>query len=165
MRARRDRNFPTRLLVTLVIGLAVCASASWAQDRGACVTANVPETFKLPDGSEHAAGRLTLCALEAFTPALELHSVWVDGAGARLAMSRRAVPEAYADTRSAFLFRRALDGALDLVGYVVPFGDTAWSYTMKRSDRNGFGETKSVAAAPASGLTLIVAANATAPRG
>jgi hypothetical protein len=140
MREPCDRNVPVRLASILVIGLAAGASASWAQDRGTCVTANVPEAFTLPDGTEHAAGRLTLCALEAFTPVVELHNVWVDGSGSRLAMSRRAVPEAYADTRSAFLFRRDPDGGLALVGYVVPFGDKSWSYTMKRSDRDGFSD-------------------------
>jgi len=165
MRDRRERNFPVRFVATLVIGLAACASTSWAQDGGACVTANVPEAFTLPDGSEHAAGRLTLCALQAFTPVVGLHSVRVDGTGASLAMSRRAVPEQYADARSEILFRRAPDGALDLVGYVVPFGDRSWSYTMKRSDRNGFSEPKSLATTGAAGRTVTVEADTAAPNG
>jgi hypothetical protein len=135
-----------RLVVILTAGLAACASASWAQDGGACVTARVPEAFTLPDGSVHPAGRLTLCALEAFTPARELHSVSVDGTGVGLAMSRRAVPEAYVDTRPAFLFRRAPDGVIDLVGYVVLVGGKSWSYTMNHSDHHGWSEPGSIAA-------------------
>jgi hypothetical protein len=149
----------------LAVGLAACASASWAQDRGACVTANVPEAFTLPDGSEHAAGRLTLCALQAFTPVVELHSVWVDGTGVSLAMSRRGVPEEYVDTRSAILFRRAPDGILDLVGYVVPLGDKSWSYTMNRSARNGFSEPQSLATTRAALHTVTVEGSSTAPKG
>ena len=165
MRVPRHRNVTLRRAVTLIIGLAACASASWAQDREACVAANVPEAFTLPDGSEHAAGRLTLCALQAFTPVVELHSVRVDGAGASLAMSRRAVPEGYADTRPAILFQRGPDGALDLVGYVVPCGDKSWSYTMNRSDRHGFGEPKSLAATRAAGHTVSLEADSAAPKG
>ena len=165
MTERCDRNFPVRVAVLLAIGLAACASASWARDRGACVTADIPETFTLPDGSEHAPGRLTLCAFQAFTPVIELHSVWVDGTGASLAMSRRAVPEEYADTRSMILFRRSPGGALDLVGYVVPFGDKSWSYTMKRSDRYGFGEPKSLARTRAAGHTVTLETDSAAPKG
>jgi hypothetical protein len=165
MRGRHDRNFPYRLAVILAVGLAACASAAWSQDRGACVTANVPEAFTLPDGSEHPAGRLTLCSLEAFTPAVELHSVSVDGRGARLAMSRRAAPEDYAGTRPTFLFRRGPDGALDLVGYVVPFGDKSWSYTMRRSVGNGFGEPGSLATTRDAAPTIALEAAPAAPKG
>ena len=133
MRGRRHRNSPVRLFVILAVGLACWASESRAQDRGACITAKVPEAFTLPDGNEHAAGRLTLCAVQAFTPVAELHRVSVDGTGVGLAMSRRTVPEAYTDSRPMLLFRRAPDGVLALVGYVVPEGKKAWSYTMNRS--------------------------------
>lgn len=165
MSQRCHRNFPLRLSVALTIGLATCATASWAQERGTCVTAHIPEAFTLPDGSEHAAGRLTLCALQAFTPVVELHSVSVDGTGASLAMSRRAVPEHYADTRSEILFERTPDGALELVGYVVPFGGTSWSYTMWRADRAGFGEPESLAAARAAGSNVTLEAASATPKG
>jgi hypothetical protein len=161
MRGRRHLELPVRLAVLLTVGLWASASALWAQDRGACVTANVPEAFTLPDGSEHAAGRLTLCALQEFTPVVELHSVSVDGTGVGLAMSRRAVPEAYVDTRSSFLFRRAPDGVLDFVGYVVPFGGKAWSYTMDRSGPNGWSEPKSVFATRAALRTVSVKGSST----
>jgi len=146
MRGRRHRNLPVRLALILAVGFACCASESWAQDRGGCITAKVPEAFTLPDGNEHAAGRLTLCTVQAFTPIAELHSVSVDGRGVGLAMSRRAVPEAYNDSRPTFLFRRAPDGVLNLVGYVVPEGKKAWSYTMNRSGRNGWSGPEPIAA-------------------
>jgi hypothetical protein len=154
-----------RLVVILTAGLAACASASWAQDGGACVTARVPEAFTLPDGSEHAAGRLTLCAVQEFTPVYELHRVSVDGTGVGLAMSRRAVPEAYLNTRPTFLFRRAPDGVLDLVGYVVSDGRKSWSYTMNRSDHNGWGDSKSTAATQTILHTTSVERTSTEPKG
>jgi hypothetical protein len=164
MRGRRHRNFPVRLAVILAAGVACSASDSWAQDRGACITAKVPEAFTLPDGSAHAAGRLKLCAVQAFTPVAELHSVSVDGTGVGLAMSRRAVPEAYADNHPTFLFRRAPDGVLNLVGYVVPVGKKAWSYTMNRSGPNGWNDASSIAATRGVSPTESVERTSTAPK-
>ena len=141
MQGRRDRGTPTLLGVVLAIGLAACASASWAQERGACVSSNVPEAFTLPDGSVHAAGRLTLCTVEALNPVLGLHRMWPDGGGASLVMSRRARAEATADSQPVLLFQCAPGEPLDLVGYVLPDGRKSWSYTLRRSRSNGFAET------------------------
>ncbi len=145
MRTARERKTPVHRALVVMMGLPICASAAWAQETGVCVTANVPEAFRLPDGSEHAAGRLTLCPLEALNPATELHSVSVDGAGTRLAMSGRTSAEDYSGPNSTILFQRAPGGGLDLVGYVVPFGNKSRSYVMNRWDRAGFRkpETKS----------------------
>ena len=137
MRARRGRDFPIRRTLVVMMGLAICASAAWAQENGICVTADVPEAFTLPDGSEHPAGRLTLCPVEALSPVTELHSVSVDGRGLRFAMSRRALAESYSGPRSEILFRRSADGGLVLVGYVVPFGTRSRSYAMTDWGRGG----------------------------
>jgi hypothetical protein len=121
--------------VALVMALAACASASWAQDSGACVTAKVPESFTLPDGTVHAAGRLTLCAVQAFTPVVGLHRVWVDGEGANFVMSRVARAEAKGDSPPVLLFRRVAGSPLELVGYVLPSERQSWSYALQRANR------------------------------
>ena len=135
MQDRRNRGTPTFLGVVLTIGLAACATSSWAQDRGACVTSNVPEAFTLPDGSVHAAGRLTLCTVLALNPVVGLHRVWPDGDGASLVMSRRALAEATADSQPVLLFRCLPGEPLDLVGYVLSDGRRSWSYALQPSDR------------------------------
>jgi hypothetical protein len=89
----------------------------------------------------------------------------VDGTGVGLAMSRRAVPEAYVNTRPTLLFRRAPDGVLDLVGYVVPVGKKSWSYTMNHSGRNGWSDAKSTAATQTIFHNVSVEKSSTEPKG
>jgi len=151
MQGRRDRGTPTLLGAVLVVGLAACASATWAQDRGSCVTSIVPEAFTLPDGSLHAAGRLTLCTVLALNPVVGLHRMWSDGDGASLVMSRRARAEATADSRPVLLFRCAPGEPLDLIGYVLPDGRKSWSYALRRSDLSGFAVPATAGAARSSG--------------
>jgi len=91
----------------------------------------------LPDGSVHAAGRLTVCAVKALNPVVELQRISVDGLGGGLVMSRRARAEAGADSHALLLFLRAPGTPLDFVGYVFPAGRTSWSYTLRRSDPAG----------------------------
>jgi hypothetical protein len=123
--------------VVLAFGLAAIASTSWAQDSGACVTAKVPEAFTLPDGSLHAAGRLTLCTVRDFTPVVGLHRLWVDGDGANFVLSRIARAEAKADSAPVLLFQRVPGSPLEFVGYVFPSYRQSWSYALQRSARTG----------------------------
>jgi len=131
----RDRRAPPSFGVILAIGLAFCVSTSWAQGRGICVTANVPEAFTLPDGAVHAAGRLVLCSFKTFSPVVGLHRVWTDGEGASLVRIRRTRTAETAETRPVLLFQRASGDLLDLVGYVLPDGGKSWSYAVERSER------------------------------
>jgi len=152
---RLNMTIPLRMM--LAIGLAASASATLAQDRGTCVTAKVPEAFTLPDGTLHAAGRITLCTHRVLNPVAGLHRIWADGEGALLVMSRRFQPDEFANDRSILLFRRAPDGALDLVGYVVPFNHKAWSYVLQHTGVNGVPEPPALAAARSEGelVTLL----------
>ena len=160
MRGRTNCRIRIALGVMLAIGLAACASASWAQDRGACITANVPEAFTLPDGSVHDAGRLTVCIHQALNPVVGLHRVRVDGDGDTLAMSHRSRAKEYTDIRPVLLFRHVPGTPLDLVGYVVPFNGMSWSYTLQRSDRNGFADPTTFRVARATGeLVTLLASN------
>lgn len=129
-------NNPTLQAVLLAVGLAASATVSWAQSRD-CVTSNVPRAFTLPDGSLHAAGRLTICTVEAFTPVVGLHRLWADGDGASFVMSRLAPAEATADGGPALLFRCAPGKPLDLVGYVTSSGRKSLSYTLRRPAPTG----------------------------
>ena len=116
----RTRKTPELLGLVLAAGVAACASPAWALSSRACVTAKVPEEFTLPDGTLHAAGRLTLCTLPAFTPVSGLHRVWVDGEGANFAMSRIVRSEASPDSPALMLFERSPGSPLEFVGYVLP---------------------------------------------
>ena len=135
MRTNRSLGVPIRSAAILVIGLALFASAASAQDRGACVTAQVPEAFTLPDGSVHVAGKFTLCVHSALNPVAGLHRLSTDAEGTILVKSKRTPAREYVDRRPVLLFYRPAPGApLDLVGYVVPFDRKSWKYTLKSPD-------------------------------
>ena len=159
MRRQRTHGKPTFFGVMMAFGLAASASASLAQDRGACVAAYVSEAFTLPDGSLHPAGRVTLCTVQAFTPVVGLHRVWAEGGRASLVMSRRGRPETTAE-RPVLLFWRAPGEPLDLVGYVVTIGRASWSYALQRPNRNGLANPSLAGAPPAKGdLVTLLAFN------
>lgn len=136
MQGPHDPNNPTLRAVLLAVGLAASASNSWAQSRD-CVTSNVTRAFTLPDGSLHAAGRLTICTVEAFTPVVGLHRVWADDDGVSFVMSQFVPAEATADSRPVLLFRCVPGKPLDLVGYVTSSGRKSWSYTLRRATPTG----------------------------
>jgi hypothetical protein len=160
MKLHYARSIHVSLGAMLALGLAAGASIAWAQDRGVCVIANVPEAFTLPDGGLHPAGRLTLCTDQAFTPVIGLHRLWVDGEGTTLAMSRRARAEENADGQAVLLFHRRPGSPLDLVGYVVPQAGKSWSYMLRRSHSNGFADTLTFDTARSSAeAVMIVASN------
>jgi hypothetical protein len=153
----RNRSF---LGAAIFIGLAACATTALAQDTGACISATVPEAFTLPDGSVHAAGRITLCTHQVLNPSAGLHTVSVDGDGASLVMSKRSRPNEFDGDHAAVLFRRVPGEPLELVGYVVPFGRKAWSYTLRHTNGNGFAEAAPLAKATATGeMVTLLASN------
>ena len=160
MREHRNDRARIPVGVMLAFGLAACASAVWAQDRGACVTADVPEGFTLPDGSAHAAVRISLCTTRVLNPVVGLHLVRAADGRAALVMSERSQSREFADTRPVLLFHRGADGALDLVGYVVPFEHQAWRYALRHSNANGHAHSAALETARANGeLVTLIASN------
>lgn len=152
-----NRSF---LGAALFVGLAACATTALAQDAGACISASVPEAFTLPDGSLHAAGRITLCTHQVLNPSVGIHRVSVDGDAASLVMSRRSRPNEFDGDHAAVLFRRVPGEPLDLVGYVVPFGHQAWSYTLRRASGNAFTGTEAIAKTrPEGEMVTLLASN------
>jgi hypothetical protein len=137
MQALPIRRILFRLGVALIVGLAACFPAAWAQESGVCITANAPEAFTLPDGSVHGPGPFQLCTVPPFTPAIGVDHVWVRGAGANFVMSRTVLAKARGDSPSVVLFRRVPGSPLEFAGCVVPTGGKSWSYAPGRSDRTG----------------------------
>jgi hypothetical protein len=152
MKGRCDFGPSTPLRVVLAVVLAACASVAWASGRRACVTSLVPEEFTLPDGSVHAAGRLTVCAVKALNPVVELQRVSVDGGGGGgLIASRRARAEATGDSRAVLLFLRVPGNPLDFVGYVFPDGRASWSYTLRLPNGTAYASSGTPGAARSTG--------------
>jgi hypothetical protein len=137
MRRPHDPKNPILPALFAAVAFTAGMSVSWAQNRGDCVTSNVPESFTLPDGSVHAAGRLTLCTVQAFSPVVSLHRAWTDGDGASFVMSRVSRSEVQGDSSPLLMFQRVPGSRLEFVGYLWPAFPTSWSYSLQRPDPTG----------------------------
>jgi len=114
-------------LVALTLGAA--SGATLAAQRG-CTTALIAEPFLLPDGSEHAAGELTICIHQRYSPVAFLHETHVDGKPVGLLSSRHTTTYG-GDLASSFVvFDRLSDGRLNLLGYASARNDRVEIYAM-----------------------------------
>ena len=108
--------------VIVLATLALVAAGPVRAGQGRCVTAHVAEPITLPDGSEHAAGRLTLCASRNFTPVTTLHNSYVNGMPVGMWLARRGVAEGEPAQGAYMMFQRDSGGSLHLYGYASPSG-------------------------------------------
>ena len=120
-------NDHTRIIAVIAVFALLAlapAGAAWAQERGRCVTADVPFEIVLPDESRHAAGQVRICLSRKYSPVSGLHTAYVDGKATGMYISRSAMSEGrVADGEPFLLFRRNEAGSLALHGYAVPAGD------------------------------------------
>jgi hypothetical protein len=121
---------PAALALVATVLLLIWAVPSRAAD-GICSSADVDEGFVLPDGSEHSAGRLTVCVTRDLTPVASLHRTSVDGMPVGAFTSRRTGNEG--EGPQYFLFDRDGAGTLRLAGYSCPSGAGAGTFLLDRS--------------------------------
>jgi len=118
-------------LATMAVAALTVTQLAQAATRGECVTAVVESPFRLPDGSLHPAGTLTLCDYGAFSPVDTLHRILVGGSSVGLFRSRRRSAEGGSMAFPEVLFNRAADGNLELLGYATPSSGHVTAYRMK----------------------------------
>ena len=127
MRSKRpDRTWSRAVGQGLAIAIATLLLATGAAGAaGNCFTATVEESFRLPDGTLHESGKLTLCHERNHSPVAALHEVRINGMRVGLFMSRRAVSEGLDgdDAQPYLLFHRVDGGELFLVGVASPLRD------------------------------------------
>ena len=97
-------------IVTLAIVTAGSFTGAAEAGRSRCASAVVSETFVLPDGSEHAGGKLTLCD-RSYNPVRSFlgRMLLVERVGAvddPVGLERRAGASPSAPRRGGRLFRR-----------------------------------------------------------
>jgi hypothetical protein len=127
-----QRTAGHRLVVTLAVLLLATGSA---QAAGACTTALIEEPFRLPDGSLHPSGELTLCLERSFSPIASLHEVRVDNMGIGLFMGRRETSLGLGDDPRPFMmFQRLSGGELLLVGVARPLRDRMQVHYLARGN-------------------------------
>lgn len=128
--SQRNRvRFGIRLAAVVCAVLIVGATA--ANAGGVCTSARIDEPFALPDGSEHPAGRLTICLERHHSPVASLHEMLVDGMPVAMFQSDRRSSEGHSSERSYIVFDRGADGALVLTGFATPGRERMELYTLR----------------------------------
>jgi hypothetical protein len=118
--------------VMLAGAFLLAVTATMAETRG-CYIAEVPGTMVLPDGSEHPAGALRICADLVISPVSSLHKISVGGRPVGMFLSvPRSIEENVEAGTAQFVFRRTPRGELNLVGYVVSARNGTTLYEMQR---------------------------------
>jgi hypothetical protein len=111
----------TRWVGLTLLGVLALLALGDALAYDDCATATVDRPIVLPDGSRHAAGVLTLCLSQDFSPVSSLHLAFVDGRTVGQWLSRRDTSESGA-AAPVMVFEQQPDGALRLAGYAMPSG-------------------------------------------
>ena len=121
----------------IVLALCLVAAQGAAEAAGGvCVSAEIEEPFRLPDGSAHPAGRLTLCHQSDFSPVASIHRSQVDGMTVSMHMSRRGESERNDSDAPVMMFGRQADGMLLLLGYAHSGRDKTTMHAFPRDKKS-----------------------------
>lgn len=135
-------------LLCWVLGFAICLAphaSVWAGSRGSCMSAQIPESLELPDGSIHPPGTLTLCASKHSSPVTRLHKTIMNGMPVGYFTSRLGANEESGEGEPVMIFYRDAQSRLHLYGYAAPTNGRLVSHVMagrglnalKVADRTG----------------------------
>ena len=119
------------LLICVAVGALAPAAA-----KTTCVSASIPDPIRLPDGSIHAPGALTLCISRTLSPVAHLHEIYVDGMPVGIHISRKGYSEGSRDSEPFMMFNRGPEGHLYLYGFAVSAGDRMVTYYMRPAARS-----------------------------
>ena len=126
-----DRRLISSLLTLATLLLLGATAPALAGPNSHCYTGDVPSDIVLPDGSQHAAGKLKICLSRSYSPVTSLLETYVGGMPVGLypgTVETARATEAF--EAPFFLFYRNADGALELQGYAIPDGDSVHTYNM-----------------------------------
>jgi hypothetical protein len=82
-----------------------------------CLSVNLARPVVFPDGTERAAGQLTLCDWKTYTPVAQIHRSYVDGRPVQMLLGTRTTNERSASEPAEMFFRSDGYGRLELMGY------------------------------------------------
>jgi len=124
-------------IVAMMLAIGVCLTLQGVTFAGGgCTSSIVPEPFRLPDGSQHPGGQLTLCTHMKYSPVSHLHKTHVDGMPVSMLQSRHTTSEGPGTSGAFMMFNRGSDGKLYLVGYANPGRDRMDIYTLTQPVRS-----------------------------
>jgi len=117
------------IAVAAVLVLFIGPAAASAR---VCATAQIEESFVLPDGSLHEPGALKLCRGTDYNPATTLHSSYVNNMAVGMLLGRSGASEASGPDQPFLMFVRDDVGQLRLSGYALPSQDGMETYRLER---------------------------------
>ncbi len=162
MRARQAAPALIAWVVLVASVFLAPAALTLAGDRGICTSALIEEDVRLPDGSLHSPGTLTICQSREYSPVSTLHATYMNGMPVGMMLSRRGTSEASSDGQPFVLLHRDSGGLLHLYGYAVPAGERMVTYKMQRygrsSERRIARNRRELEAAPTPASMLVLAA-------
>lgn len=108
--------------------------AHGAVQAGGCISAQIDEQIRLPDGSLHEPGTLRLCLDRDYSPVRSIHTASIDKRTIGFMNSRRSIGEGVTN-QPFMMFARAADGRLQLYGYALPQRGQMNSYLLQSPPR------------------------------
>jgi hypothetical protein len=120
----------TRYSLALLVALVTLGGVATAAGRGDCASVSMDEGFRLPDGSYHPAGVLTICERRSISPVASHHSIHVNGIPVTMLISRRGQSEGAAERDPFVMLLRDGEGRLHLYGYAQPAQDRMVTYQL-----------------------------------
>ena len=116
-------------------GISIKRSGGVALAESApCLTVNMQQPIVFPDGSEQAAGQLTLCDWKTYTPVAQLHRSYVNGQPIQMLLGRRTRNERLTSDPDEVYFRRDSAGRLVLLGYARTLRGRGVTVRFQRQD-------------------------------
>ena len=118
-----------RIAVAVVLILAIGPAVASAR---VCATAQIDESFVLPDGSAHEPGALKLCRGTDYNPATTLHSSFVNNMAVGMLFGRSSASESAGNEQPFLVFVRNDLGQLRLFGYALPGEDGMETFRLEK---------------------------------
>jgi len=122
------------LVASVIVATALVSGLVSAQERGRCLTVNVPAEFVTPDRVTHGPGTLKLCVARIHSPVSVLHKLYIDGHMVGMHQSRAGRSEGPASNAPYVQFHWNGRGQLLLVGYAWPDGDRMRTHILACGD-------------------------------
>jgi hypothetical protein len=150
MRRTRDRRNSSRprawRVASVVVATLLVSGLVSAQERGRCLTVDVPAVFVTPDRVAHEPGALKLCVARIHSPVSVLHKLYIDGHMVGMLQSRTGLSEGPASSEPYVQFHWNGRGQMLLVGYAWPEGDRMRTHIL--SCGGGYGSLSREACIP-----------------
>jgi hypothetical protein len=136
--SNRSGSWTQALLIPIrpifALAFVACASGVVAAS-GICISVEVESPIRLPDGTVHEAGGLTLCDDRSLTPVTSLHRTLVNGHPVGLLLGRKARSEGGGELSPVVFFSRDDEGRMELFGYALPARGGSVTYLLNENRR------------------------------